>query len=791
MIVSPYEELKQHRNAVIETLQRIGSNTIAMELFGATAERPIDVCLQNVVDADNIIVVLGHSYGFIPPRDAQDLRMGDGERSITHLEIDEAIRLNKPLFAFFLRETDTPDDHVILGSIKNADTTTAGAEPHSSRKKLAALKKQLQDTVTCDWFTSADDLAGRVATALFNRLYYERAQPEFSASHSYRIAHTLPRPQPFIGRAEERGQIDDWHGQTDLSTPIVEIIAAGGFGKSSLVGNWLHENDRLLRESPGSKLVWSFYAQPDPEIFLRACADLFLGKTEADAAWRLNAIKRHLGNGEPHFLFLDGLDAMYVSDHRARALGEVEHKEISELLCSILEGLGGTRTLLTSRHPVQFGDRLVPERLLTIRLAPFSASEQIDFLKGHNSPLVRENMSILEEIGGHPLSLSVLASLSEITRDLSLSLSDIDEGNLSEPEAAKLSRILHTYALELTEEERNLLSLIASFPSFFPIWRNRDSAYEQNHLRGITSAVEIDPEVERKFQLAARSLELRGLVYRTEVGDASCVTAHPFLRQYFRPLLGMTQQQVDEYLRQRADMSLILKSRQGHRGNDFLLEQLSLPEEPWVAPYTAWWLNLENADMISLAIQALGAKDGSVVMDIGFGGAVSFSLIPRAIPKAKVIRIEASHAMIDCASQTFRAQLSSGDISIIRCVVGEERLDVRSNSVDNVVCVNTVYFVTDPVNVFRAALRILKPGGKFVLANEPAGMLETFGFDQAGFFVEGEAQSVAWLAEAGFKNIQVLTPSSRGAKVDLIIGGKIGGRWSNAMFENWRTSRSR
>lgn len=66
-ISSTFEDLKDYRSAVYNTLNRSGYRVIAMEDYVPKDDRPVDFCLRVVRDADIYVGIFGLRYGYIPP----------------------------------------------------------------------------------------------------------------------------------------------------------------------------------------------------------------------------------------------------------------------------------------------------------------------------------------------------------------------------------------------------------------------------------------------------------------------------------------------------------------------------------------------------------------------------------------------------------------------------------------------------------------------------------------------------------------------------------------------------
>jgi hypothetical protein len=121
---------------------------------------------------------------------------------------------------------------------------------------------------------------------------------------------------------------------------------------------------------------------------------------------------------------------------------------------------------------------------------------------------------------------------------------DLDAVTGDDPRAAKLARVLAYYAQRLPEEERELLARLSVFPRGVTI-----------DLLGVL--VDAGGEVaglllQAKPRLVALlgSLRARGLVFQYQSGEAVTWTAHPFLRERFRELLGCPAERVFDVVAQ-------------------------------------------------------------------------------------------------------------------------------------------------------------------------------------------------------------------------------------------------
>ena len=144
---STYSDLAPYRDEVMSILVGCGAVLNGMELFGASQSTPLETCLRQVEDADLVLAILGMRYGSSPP---------GSEQSFTELEIDQARRLNKPIWAYLLNEEKA------WVNPKCVDTGMAA-------EKLRDFKSRLRQELTVAFFESPSDLAAKIARDLYNR----------------------------------------------------------------------------------------------------------------------------------------------------------------------------------------------------------------------------------------------------------------------------------------------------------------------------------------------------------------------------------------------------------------------------------------------------------------------------------------------------------------------------------------------------------------------------------------------------------------------------------------------
>lgn len=94
-ISSTFLDLKEYRENAIKACEIFKAHSIVMEMLYSSHQSPIEASLGLVREADIYICILGQRYGSVK----------EGyEKSITHLEYEEAQKLGKPSYFFLATE---------------------------------------------------------------------------------------------------------------------------------------------------------------------------------------------------------------------------------------------------------------------------------------------------------------------------------------------------------------------------------------------------------------------------------------------------------------------------------------------------------------------------------------------------------------------------------------------------------------------------------------------------------------------------------------------------------------
>ena len=188
MISSTARDLPEHRDQVRLGCQRAGfpADQI-MENLTALDAAAVEVSLEMVEKADVYVGIFAYRYGTVPD---------DADISITEMEYNRAVELNKPRLIFF--------------SDKKHPVTIDDVETGDGAKRLKALKERIGKELVVAYFKSPEDLRGHVVEALVEwRKRLDPGEPD--------DARSLGRPRPPSSTAGRRSR----HRRHPMSpTPI-------------------------------------------------------------------------------------------------------------------------------------------------------------------------------------------------------------------------------------------------------------------------------------------------------------------------------------------------------------------------------------------------------------------------------------------------------------------------------------------------------------------------------------------------------------------------------------------
>ncbi|MFI2490262.1 DUF4062 domain-containing protein [Promicromonospora kroppenstedtii] len=201
-VSSTYLDLREARAAVVSALLNLDAFPAGMELFPATDDDAWTLIEDVIADSDYYLLIVGGKYGSLDP---------ELEISFTEREYDTAVRLKKPVMAFL---------HGEPGKLLAEQTE----ESDERRNKLKSFREKIQTAKHVKYWSSPEDLAGKVALTwnTFRRRYPATGWIKADQQTSSESLAALAKAQAEVGRL--KAQLEAVRTE---APPGAELLAGG------------------------------------------------------------------------------------------------------------------------------------------------------------------------------------------------------------------------------------------------------------------------------------------------------------------------------------------------------------------------------------------------------------------------------------------------------------------------------------------------------------------------------------------------------------------------------------
>ena len=334
MISSTFEDLEEHRSALIKAIKRQGLTDVGME-NDDSARADVDVIdssLGMVANGSAYIGVISRKYGQVP----KCRKRNPSNLSLTELEFNEAQRLGRPILLFIMGERHP----ITEADVETNATKRRKLKAFRERAKLMSPESSVHRVYAT--FDSLEEFTQKAIHAVANlRRSLENetstitptpetspdtipAPPAFYAEPPYIGSHE------FLGRRSELERLSDWASAAD-SHPIILFEAIGGTGKSLLTWEWTTKHALSVRNDWAGRFWYSFYERGAimADFCRRALA--YITEQPVEAFRKKNTVQlgemllRHLQE-RPWLFVFDGLERVLVAYHRFDAAQVIDEE---------------------------------------------------------------------------------------------------------------------------------------------------------------------------------------------------------------------------------------------------------------------------------------------------------------------------------------------------------------------------------------------------------------------------------------------------------------------------------
>ncbi|MGA9848007.1 MAG: TIR domain-containing protein, partial [Roseiarcus sp.] len=354
-----------------------------------------------------------------------------------------------------------------------------------------------------------------------------------------------------VGRDAELARLDKaW---SDKKTNILSLVAEGGAGKSALVNEWLTRLRADGYRGATRVLGWSFYSQGSKERataadeFLNWALDKLKVKIETNSASaKGEAIAEALTNRRV-LLVLDGVEPLQHGP--GPQTGQLKDQGLRALLRRFAAASPRPEhslIVLTSRLAVadlkRFRDGAAP----VVDLERLSDEAGAELLRDSDVwGIDKELRAASRDFGGHPLALTLLASLLKETQNGDVRRRDHLRSLLADadnPGHDHARRVMESYEKEWLAEQPVLLAILHCVGLF-----DRPASGDclkalraKPAIRGLTDdIVNLDETAWRRAVSRLREVRLLAPV---DPSDPEALDAHPLVREWFGERLKTTNE---------------------------------------------------------------------------------------------------------------------------------------------------------------------------------------------------------------------------------------------------------
>ncbi|HEY2069066.1 MAG TPA: DUF4062 domain-containing protein [Rhizomicrobium sp.] len=336
-ISSTFKDLKSHRAALIKCIRAHGLAEVAMENDSAKLTDVIESSLKMVQDGAAYIGIISQKYGQTP---IDPVRNPNG-LSITELEFNEAMRLNRPILLFIMGEHHSGHKDDFEHDPEKLEKLNAFRKRAKCMSEDSAVERVYAE------FGSLADFKEKIGSSIANLRGHLESEPVPNPASLERrqvIGEPIPMPSAFyaeppyigshkfIGRQAQLDELSDWALPADPHA-ILLFEAIGGNGKSMLTWEWTNNHATEVRADWEGRFWYSFYERGAimADFCQRALAYMTGQPLEKFRKRKTRDLTKELLaqlHAKPWLLILDGLERVLVAYHRIDA-AEVADEEVN------------------------------------------------------------------------------------------------------------------------------------------------------------------------------------------------------------------------------------------------------------------------------------------------------------------------------------------------------------------------------------------------------------------------------------------------------------------------------
>ena len=338
-----------------------------------------------------------------------------------------------------------------------------------------------------------------------------------------------------VGRQEELGLLNGAWERSKFN--LVQIVAFGGVGKSSLVNKWLSSISGGNYQGAKKVYAWSFTWQGSEsdenssgDFFIEHALEWFGDESPDEGTpWSKATRLANLIRASKTLLILDGLEPLLTAP-RSNS-GEIQNPAVASLIKELAAENNGL-CVITTRLRIADIASFEDKRVKTIELKNLDQIESRKLLKNmgiHGTNTEFENATT--EYSGHPLSLSLLGGYLSVVHDGEVGkfrelTSLFETENLDSHAGSIVNAYLRLFRGSPELAILNMLGIVDRQILLSEL-KNLCSRHSVENL-----TFELNEFSHSRWKYALHSLEKCKLVSIEKFGDDHSVDCHPLVRDY-------------------------------------------------------------------------------------------------------------------------------------------------------------------------------------------------------------------------------------------------------------------
>ena len=196
---------------------------------------------------------------------------------------------------------------------------------------------------------------------------------------------------------------------------------------------------------------------------------------------------------------------------------------------------------------------------------------------------------------------------------------------------------------------------------------------------------------------------------------------------------------------------------------------LGYPRGFW-GRYVAAVMNRVNVGITRHILDQLHLAPGQQVLEIGFGGGVSFDLVLPLISGGCLHGFDLSADMLRQRTRERSADIAAGRLELKNGNVVS--MPYADASMDRAFAVNVIYFWPEPVAALKELCRVLKPGGRLALGVRSKAAMQALGLARPPFRHYEDDEYRKFFIDAGFSHFEIASTLLAKIETQALIGVK-------------------